>query len=238
MNARAGNVWNGHPIDMTPPSLETLVEMLREPPSCWIAFAMLGRRDDEASLALLVRETQSADQFRRRSAVEAIGSHLRGHSALDVVRQLLRDPSPFVVRAAISVAQELADAASHDGIVAVLHDSDATTRTSALHALALLWQPDDFEAIFDVAQHDPAKQVRRKASWTLRQRADDATWRRLAGHLIASELPRERAWACELAKQFGSGADIFLAERCENDQDGHVRKAARDAITAFSPRAR
>ena len=54
MNARAGNVWNGDPIDTTP-SLTTVVEMLREPPDCWIAFALLGRRADEASLDILVR---------------------------------------------------------------------------------------------------------------------------------------------------------------------------------------
>jgi hypothetical protein len=237
MNAQAGNIWNGHPVDTTP-SLEAVVEMLREPPDCWIAFGLLGMRADEASLDILVRETRSADEFRRRSAVAAIGNHARGGDALAAVRHLLLDPSPFVVRASIGAAQQLADSGSHDRIVALLDDRDSATRTSALHALAGLWQPSDFEPVFVIAQSDDAKQVRRKASWTLRQNPDRATWRRLAEHWITSDLPRERAWACDLARQFGSAGDVSLAARCEDDQDGHVRKAARDAVAALSQRPR
>ena len=232
MKARADTTSNGRPIDFTVP-LETLIEMLREPPSCWIAFGLLGRRDDEASLKLLIGETQGTDEYRRRSAIEAIGSHVLGHVALEVVRELLRDPSQFVVRAAISAAQRLGDVGSHDGIVAALQSSEATTRTSALHALASLWQEQDFERVFDMAGQDAAKQVRREAGWTLRRQANAATWRRLAEHWIDSELPRERVWACELLVQFGSVDDRALVEGLQIDQDGHVRRAAREAIDAI-----
>ena len=181
-------------------------------------------------------ETESPDEFRRRSAVEAIGNHARGGHALAAVRRLLRDASPVVVRASIGAAEHLADSESHDRIVALLDDRDAATRTSALHALVGLWQPGDFERVFVIAQSDDAKQVRRKASWTLRQNPDRATWRRLAEHWVTSDLPRERAWACDLARKFGSVGDVSLAARLEDDQDGHVRKAAQAAIAALSQR--
>jgi len=238
MNARAGDLWNGLPIPVTPPSLDEIGEMLKEPPACWIAYAALGRRDDEASLAILVAETASPDQFRRRSAVEAIGNHARGGAASLVVRRLLADPSPFVVRSAVSAVQQLADAGSHDEIVGLLSDAGATTRTSALHALTVLWQPEDFEGVISLARKDPAKQVRRKASMTLREHADAANWRQLVELWISSELPRERVWACELVKQFGMVADIPVVVACGHDQDGHVRKAAQDAVSALSSQPR
>jgi len=234
MNARAGDLWNGLPIPVTPPSLEELAEMLKEPPACWIAYAALGRRDDEASLAILVAETASPDQFRRRSAVEAIGNHARGGAASLVVRRLLSDESPFVVRSAVSAVQQLADAGSHDAIVGLLNDAEPTTRTTALHALTLLWRPEDVERVILVARKDPAKQVRREAGMTLRDHADEANWRRLVELWISSEMPRERVWACELVKQFGMVADIPVVVACSLDQDGHVRKAAQDASSALS----
>lgn len=238
MNARAGDLWDGGPIPVTPPSLEELAEMLREPPACWHVFVALGRRQDEASLAVLVAETASPDQLRRRSAVAAIGNHGRGDAALDAVRRLLSDPSPLVVRSAIAAAQQLADAGSHDAIVGLLSHADPTTRTTALHALTVLWEPEDFERVFLVARKDAAKQVRRKANKTLREHADDANWRGLGELWIASELPRERVWACELIKHFGSVADIPLAAACADDQDGHVRTTAQDAVSTLSSRPR
>ena len=238
MNARAGDLWNGLPIPVTPPSLEELAEMLKAPPMCWIAYVALGRREDEASLAILVAETASPDQFRRRSAVEAIGNHARGGAASLVVRRLLTDSSPFVVRSAVSAVQQLADAGSHDAIVGLLSDAGATTRTTALHALTVLWQPEDFEGVILVARKDPAKQVRRKASMTLRDHADEANWRRLVALWISSELPRERVWACELVKQFGVVADLPVVAACCRDQDGHVRKAAQDAVSALNSHPR
>jgi hypothetical protein len=238
MNARAGDLWNGLPIPATPPTLEELAEMLREPPECWLAFGFLGRRQDEASLAILVAETASPDQFRRRSAVAAIGNHSRGDAALDAVHRLLADPSPYVVRSAVAAAQQLGDAGSHDAIVGLLSDADASTRTTALHALSVLWQSEDFERVFVVARNDHAKQVRREANWTLREHADGANWRRLGEFWITSLLPRERVWACELIKLFGTVADIPHAAACADDQDGHVRKAAQDAVSTLGSRPR
>jgi hypothetical protein len=231
------DTWNGHPVPLSA-SLSELAEVLAEPPpKCWPAFVALGRRAEDASLAMLVAEANGRDPYRRRAAIEAIGNHAKGAAAAEIVRDRLFDADGPVVRAAIAAAQRISDTGSHDRIADLLRDADTETRIAALLALAVLWLPVDFEHILAIAQGDADERVRREAGFTLRRHAGVEEWHRLADLWIASDLPRERVWACELVEGFGAIADdMALAARLTADEDGHVRRAADRAVRVLGAR--
>jgi HEAT repeat protein len=228
-------IWNGEPIQQSA-SVEQLAALLTEgPPACWIAFAALGERDDPESLAPLVNETHSDDEHRRRAAVEAIGKHGAGATASGIVRDLLIDKSPVVLRSAIEAAANIQDQGSHGLIVGALGVGDPATRQTALRALGTLWEPGDFDGVLRIAQTDRDRSTRREASHVLSAHPDRTRWRRLMDLWVESDLPRERVWACELIAKFGGAADRTALKGLLADADGHVRKAAQSALSAIKP---
>jgi HEAT repeat protein len=235
VSRRSAVIWNGEPIPQSA-SVEQLAALLTEgPPACWVAFAALGERDDPETLALLVSETHSDDEHRRRAAVEAIGKHGAGATARGIVRDLLIDQSPVVVRSAIEAAANIQDQDSHGLIVQALRVGDPAIRQSALRALHRLWEPGDFDAVVRIAQTDRDRSTRREASHVLSDHPDRMRWRRLMDLWVESDLPRERVWACKLIGKFGGAADRTALKGMLADTDGHVRKAAQSAMSAIKP---
>ena len=232
---RVPTMWNGLEVPRQA-AIDDLAEMLRgDPPSCWAAFAALAERADPSALALLVDQSKSSDAYRRRAAAEAIGQSPIGTSALVRLRALLADPAPIVLRAAADAVGKLRDQVSHDDVCRLLTSRDGSTRMASLRALDALWQDEDFERVLAVAANERDNRVRKQASFVMSHHVAFG-WRRLMPLWQHSEIPRERAWACDLIARFGGASDRPLLEAFLNDRDGHVRDRAERAIAALGQR--
>src|SRR5438270_10447029 len=76
-------------------------------PQAWAAILALGHHPGREAFDTLVELTASPDWSYRRAAVEAIALHELGKSAVEPIRALLSDPSPYVARAACEAAAQL-----------------------------------------------------------------------------------------------------------------------------------
>jgi HEAT repeat protein len=230
--------WNGLAVPIEA-SIDDLSLMLTAPPpDCWRAFEALGRHPTARALALLIDQTTSSDPYRRAKAIQSIGSHHLGQSAVGDVRRLLGDSNQFVLRGALGAAAVLKDDRLHDDVLRVALTADLRSRLHAMDAVAALWRRDDFAELFRWAATDPDIEVRRKASFVLNWCAKDeaTTWRDLAGLWLNSDLPRERVWVCELLGRHGGREDLQLLSKLLSDIDGHVRHAATRAVAAVTAR--
>jgi HEAT repeat protein len=226
--------WNGHEVP-DEADLSLLARMLDgDAPAPWLAFVALGARSDPAALALIVQQCASVDPQKRRAAIEAIGSSPIGAQAIENVRRALDDPAPPVVDAAILAIGRLRDEVSRPRLRARLSDKNPYYRGYALLALGDMWSDADFDAVLEIAQRDRDERNRKNAAFLLR--AHPLEWRRLVELWRESELPRERAWVCELIGERGDVSDHSLLERLRRDSDGHVRQRAEEALLAIEER--
>jgi HEAT repeat protein len=229
-------ITNGIPVPEGRP-LGDLIAMLDGPvPERWAAFEAVARTPGRQSLDALVTRTRSDDPFVRRAAIAGICIHELGRHAGEVVRAGLADRSPYVVRTACDVVGAWKDAGSHSAVAALLASPDPATRQSAIKALAGIWQPTDFEPVFDAMLHDGDEAVRKRAAWTLRANPDSQTWERLFHRWSADPLPRHRQWSCELAEALGDARALPALDRLAHDPNGHVRSAAGRARPAVAQR--
>jgi len=222
-------------IGRTPevPSVAELRDLLSQsPPTCWQAFRRLAEISDPPALELLITETKSPDEFRRRAAVEALGRSPRGAEAVGDVRRLLTDPSPYVVRSALEAAATLRDDPSHDAVLRHLKDAESSTRYTALRALDALWRDQDSEVVVALASSDPDSAIRKEAGWLLRHHVP-ANPRPVVQRWLSSAIPRERVWAAELMRESVANFDRASLELLLRDTDGHVRDAAKRTLAAF-----
>jgi hypothetical protein len=229
-------VWNGTEVPYGV-SVAELAERIHGPaPARWAAFVALAHAPGASALAVLQDSAGSPDAHVRRIAVEAIGVHAEGSRLGTVVRSLLSDRDPVVVRAACEAAgrQHLVDA--HDSIARLLDADDASTRAAAVRALRELWRKGDFERVFRVFTSDASDAVRKEAAWTLRSVTSAADWRTLFGVWQVDPLPRHRKWACELAAEFGGRLELPALHHLTGDVDGHVRDHAAQALREFEAR--
>jgi HEAT repeat protein len=190
------------------------------------AIRCLASCDDAEALDELGTLTVAGDEFLRRMAVEVIGKHPRGRELRQRVLAALRDPSEYVKRTACDVVAQWKWAEAHQLVLILVKEPVASTRESALRALAAIWADSDYALVFSVYRHDPETGVRREAAWTLRQCVGTENWHQVFDALRQDGLPRHRVWACEIAETFG-GPDVLPAlVSLMNDDDGHVRKSA------------
>jgi HEAT repeat protein len=85
--------------------------------------------------------------------------------------------------------------------------------------------------VFDTFRTDRSPEVRKEAAWTLRRHVTKETWRTLFDAWHHDSLHRHRCWACEIAADFG-GPDLAESlSQLANDEDGLVRRAAKDALS-------
>ncbi|HYV36683.1 MAG TPA: HEAT repeat domain-containing protein [Gemmataceae bacterium] len=227
-------IWNGEPIpyDASVADVRSTVE---EPgPKAWAAIRALADKPDPEALTTLVQLTHSSDPHLRRSAVEALGIHYSGQSASEVVCHLLHDRVSFVARAAVDTAAKLQLTAAHGQVVCLVKAAEDSTKLAALRALESLWKSSDFELVFDLYLHDPSKEVRKQAAWTLQKNVGADHWEHLFSAWSTDPLPRHRVWACQVAEMFGSATIIPALHVLCADQDGHVRGAASQAVARLS----
>ena len=186
--------------------------------------------------SLIVEQCRSIDPQKRRAAVEAIGNSPIGAQAIEFVRTALDDPAPMVVDAAIPAIGRLRDEPSRSRLRAFLRDKNSYYRGYALVALREMWSDADFASVMEIAKRDRDERNRKHAGLLLRQHPLE--WRPLVELWHQSELPRERAWACELIGEHGGSEERQLLETLRRDPDGHVRQRAEEALLALENRAR
>jgi hypothetical protein len=197
-------VWNGVPVPYEAPLAELLATAQQPGPQAWAAIRALAAKPEAEALAALARLARSADPQVRRSAIEALGLHLSGRAASEVIGQALQESDPLTVRAAIDAATRLGLDSAHERVLGLINTSDPATRLAALRALEALWQPQDFEAVFERYRRDPSDAVRKQAAWTLRRNVGAEHWAQLFATWSSDPLPRHRVWACQLAALRGS----------------------------------
>ena len=56
---------------------------------------------------------------------------------------------------------------------------------------------------------------------------DTEHWRETFSERVKDSIPRHRIWACELLRNFGSKSDLAILPTLLQDNDGHVRHAAK-----------
>jgi len=220
-------ILNGVPIpyDASVDELRKMVNLPR--PDAWVAIRSLAEKSEPEALEILISLTRSKDWRFRRSAVEAIGISSLGHKSQEIVCNLLSDPSSYVVRAAIEAAATQKFSCAHNEILKLIKATEENTRIVALRALMDLWQPSDFDLIFDRYSHDLSDRVKKQAAWTIHENLDSQNWRKVFLAWINDPIPRHRIWACEIAEKFGNRSDLTALQALINDPNGHVRRAAR-----------
>lgn len=230
-----GRIWNGHEVPDSAP-LDVLARMLAaDPPAPWLALTALAARSDPAALQLIIEQCESVDPQKRRAAVEAIGNSPIGVHAIDHVRGALDDQAPMVVDVAIMAIGRLRDEASRRRLKAFLADKNPYYRGYALLALRDMWSDEDFSAVLEVAKWDRDERNRKNAALLLREHP--LRWRKLVELWCQSEVPRERAWVCELIAEHGDRGERQLLEVLRKDPDGHVRQRAEEALLALEDRS-
>jgi HEAT repeat protein len=194
---------------------------------------------DEGATALqeLADAMGAGDQFLRRTALEAIGRHSQGRELRAIILGALSDPSEYVVRTACDIVERWELSEAHERMLPLLSNASGATRQSAIRALGMIWIDTDFPLLFGIYAKDPEGDVRREAAWVLHRRACLTNWRTLFDAFYADELARHRQWACELADRFSGPEILPLLSALSLDVDGHVRKAASQAIRTVSGRA-
>jgi HEAT repeat protein len=176
------------------------------------------------------------DQFLRRTAIEVIGRHPQGRELRATVLSALADPSEYVVRTACEVVAQWGLSEAHEPVLALLTTASKATRQAAIRALGAVWVSEDFSLIFRIYADASDIELRKEAAWVLRQRASSADYRTLFNAFCLDELPRHRQWACELAEKFLGSEILEALSQLASDTDGHVRKAASQAIRTISSR--
>ncbi len=206
------------------------------PPITHEGIRELGSRKDAGALNALAEAAAGKDQFLRRTAIEVIGRHQQGRELGAIILSALGDPSGYVVRAACEVVAQWELSEAHELVVALLASAATTTRQAAIRALGAIWLDADFPLILNIYAKASDIDLRREAAWVLRQRVSPVNWRTLFNAFYVDELPRHRGWACELAENFSGPEILPVLLQLSLDTDGHVRKAASQAIRILSSR--
>jgi HEAT repeat protein len=228
--------FNGIPIPYDAGVTELKAMLCAPPPQCWVAFIALGYRSGAESLSVLAEQMSSPDAHFRRAAVGAAATHPDGRQLEKDILERLKDASDQVVREACNTAALLDLRSAHDIIIGLLDSLANSTRIAAITALSDLWEDGDFQRLFTRYQREQVDVVRKEAAWVLRKHVGTKNWRELFDCFLADETPRHRTLACELAGAFGMADVDKDIQELLNDQDGHVRRAAQDAINCLNSR--
>lgn len=206
------------------------------PPISYESIRELASREDAGALNELAKVAALEDQFLRRMAIEVIGRHPQGRELHAIILNALRDPSEYVVRTACEVVAKWKLSEAHGPVVTLLSDVSSATRQEAIRTLGTIWIDADFPLIFRIYTKSSKIDLRKEAARVLRQRVSSAHWRTLFNAFHVDELPRHRQWACELAENFSGRDTLEVLSQLSLDSDGHVRKAAAQAIRSLSSR--
>jgi HEAT repeat protein len=228
---------NGLPVPYEV-SLKDLAELASGPaPARWPAFYAIGRINTEAAIVILSDFARARDDHTRRTAIEVLGRVPNRPESDLILLSALRDSSGQVARTACDIVGARRWNDARPALRDLARGTDLETRVSAVRALAQLGHPEDVDVAEALMASSDAK-VRNEAAFACHALVSSASWRRLATEWLSDPVPRHRAWASELFGQFGSAEDRLVLDRLRADPDGHVREAARRAVTVLENCAR
>jgi len=162
----------------------------------------------------------------RRAAIAALAQRPVSEITRHAVLTAMQDPMSFVRRGALLAAGELGFTDAAPLVRAALHHADADIRDAALEAVGGVWNPADFDAVWQVYRLDPSMTLRKKAAFVLRAHVDQSCWQEVFESWQVDPLPRHRQWAIELVEEYGTATDVPRIAHLTGDRDGHVRLAA------------
>ena len=217
---------NGVRVPYDEPTGELIRRIQESTGSAWAAYRALAQRTDPAARRALVDATGSDDWRHRRSAAEALGLGGMDDEVISRIGALLDDASAQVIRTALAVIEERGPKSMRPRVIKLMDSGDPETRRSAIRAIGVIAEEQDFEEILNRFLNDGVEEVRREAAWALYQQRSVKNWRRLVDEWKADHLHRHRVWACDLVAEFGGVEETSTLEGLEQDQDGHVRAAA------------
>ena len=180
---------------------------------------------------MLAQAAASKDHFLRRTAIDVIGKHPRGRALRNLILSALSDQSEYVVRTACDVVAKWELTEAHELIVDLLHDARTATRQVAIRTLGKIWIETDFPKVFEIFKNPFDASLHREAAWVLQQHITAKHWQSLFDAFQKNKLPRRRQWACALIEHFSDAGALPALYNLARDPDGHVRKAALQAMT-------
>lgn len=214
-------------------SLDDLNRCTGEPgPQAWEAFKRLATLGTEAALSLLLDRANHPDWTIRQAAINALAQHRLGCQAEPILRTAMKDPSEYVVRAALNASRELRLISLNEVVAALVKDRNPLTRAEAMRTIGRMWTSGNFVLVYAAFSKDSDEEVRKEAAWSLYHNAGKDTWRTLYGVWIAAAMPRYRLWAVELVSRFGGESDVAALSSLSGDPDGHVRKAVANVLAS------
>lgn len=200
----------------------------------WVAIVGIACSSVPASLDALSEIVSDSDAYERRFALQWLGRRADARERTELIVKGLSDKDQRVVRTALQVARELNLTEAHDATLHLVEAQDESTRQSALWALEVLGDAEDFDLLVERFHKDSSEKVRRTAGWTLFERRNAKTAARLVELWRSDALGRHRKWACLVAEEFPQNSFTDAIVHLSGDSDSHVRKAAERSLAAIS----
>jgi len=120
---------------------------------------------DDLKLAL-----QDQDKFVRREAVEALGK-IGNTETISILSDILKKDNDYVIRRkVVDVLRQIGGNNISPVLIASLNDENWYVRCGIVEALGYMTDPDVVEILKQISEHDPDKQVRKRAQIALKQK--------------------------------------------------------------------
>lgn len=217
-------------------SVNELLQIIDDakPGERWAASYALSKKDVILPKDIIDHLFSSSDVDTKRSVVNMIGNHKFGIEYKSIVLDALIDKNEVLRRTACGAARELKLLEANDAIISMLKSPSLAAKTDALRALEIVWREDNFDIIFDVYSSETDIELTKRAAWVLYCNANKSNWRKMFDYWKIDNINRHRLWSCKIAGKYGSLENIDDLNTLCNDKDGHVRKAAKNAIAQIS----
>lgn len=202
------------------------------PPGCWAAIKSLGHSGDTRAEMALLALARGGDAHKRRAALEALAVRCRSEEFITLVERSLRDGEGAIKRTACDAAVTAGLGRLAGALESLLNDPEHETVISSCNALGRLGSRASFarlSRLFSVANDDG---VRKAAGFALHSLVSPDTVKSAYDLFVSDPLPRHRQWACELSGRLSRSEEIIRdLEKLSIDPDGHVRDAAKAALS-------
>ncbi len=134
------------------------------------AAEALGKIGTSYALSDLKVALQDQDKFVRREAVEAIGK-IGNKEALGILSDTLKKDNDYVVRRkTVEVLRQIGGNDVSFILIDSLNDENWYVRCGIVEALGYMTGPNVIEILKQISEHDPDKQVRKRAQIVLKQK--------------------------------------------------------------------
>ncbi|MEQ8188751.1 MAG: HEAT repeat domain-containing protein [Candidatus Eremiobacterota bacterium] len=131
------------------------------------ALGKIGTSDAMAGLKVAL---QDQDKFVRREAVEALGK-IGNTETISILSDILKKDNDYVIRRkVVDVLRQIGGNNISPVLIASLNDENWYVRCGIVEALGYMADPEVAEILKQISEHDPDKQVRKRAQIALKQK--------------------------------------------------------------------